>query len=58
MSTSLSSLVDNLSERIHDSRKCTKCSSSLEYISISKKVDYYLDDLIAKEDTQESLIKS
>ena len=58
MSTSLSSLVDNLSEGIHDSRICTKCSSSLEYISISKKVDYYLDDLIVKEDTQESLIKS
>ena len=37
MSTSLSGLVDNLSERIHDNEKCTKCNSSLEYISISKK---------------------
>ena len=37
MSTSLSTLVDNLSNRIHDNRKCTKCNSSLEYISISKK---------------------
>ena len=37
MSTSLSSLVDNLSERIHDNRKCIKYNSSLEYISISKK---------------------
>ena len=37
MSTSLSSLVDNLSDRIHDNRKYTKCNSSLEYISISKK---------------------
>ena len=37
MSTSLSTLVDNLSNRIHDNRKCTKCNSSLEYISVSKK---------------------
>ena len=37
MSTSLSSFVDNLSERLHDNGKCTKCNSSLEYISISKK---------------------
>ena len=29
MSTSLSSLVDNLSEEIHDNRKCNKCNSSL-----------------------------
>ena len=36
MPTSLSSLVDNLSEGIHDNGKCTKCNSSLEYISISK----------------------
>ena len=32
MSTSLSSVVDNLSEGIHDNGKCTKCNSSLEYI--------------------------
>ena len=37
MSTSLSNLVDNLSEGIHDNGKCTKCNSSLEYISTSKK---------------------
>ena len=37
MPTSLSTLVDNLSNRIHDNRKCTKCNSSLEYISVSKK---------------------
>ena len=37
ISTSLSTLVDNLSEGIHDNRKCTKCNYSLEYISISKK---------------------
>ena len=30
MSTSLSTLVDNLSNRIHDNGKCTKCNSSLE----------------------------
>ena len=29
--------VDNLSEGIHDNGKCTKCNSSLGYISISKK---------------------
>ena len=37
MSTSLSTLVDNLSNRIHDNRNCTKCNSSLEYISIPQK---------------------
>ena len=37
MSTSLSTLVDNLSNRILDNGKCTKCNSSLEYISISEK---------------------
>ena len=58
MSTSLSNLLDNLSEGIHDNGKCTKCNSFLEYISISKKVDYYLNALIVKEDTQESLIKN
>ena len=36
MSTSLLSAVDNLSERIHDDRKCGSCGSSLEYISIKK----------------------
>ena len=58
MSTSLSTLVDNLSNRIHDNRKCTKCNSSLEYISISKKVDYCLNALIVKKNTQKSLIKN
>ena len=58
MSTSRSTLVDNLSNRIHDNRKCTKCNSSLEYISISKKVDYCLNALTVKKDTQESLIKN
>ena len=37
ISTALSNLVDNLSEGIHDNGKCTKCNSSLEYISISEK---------------------
>ena len=37
MSTSLSNLEDNLSEGIHDNGKCTKCNSSLENISVSKK---------------------
>ena len=37
MSTSLSILVDNLSGGIHDNGNCTKCNSSLEYISISNK---------------------
>ena len=32
MSTSLSSLVDNLSGGIHNDGKCTNCSFSLEYI--------------------------
>ena len=33
MSTSLSSLVNNLSDNIHNDGKCANCSSSLEYIS-------------------------
>ena len=33
MSTSLSSLLDNLSGGIHNDGKCAKCSSCLEYIS-------------------------
>ena len=58
MSTSLSSLVDNLSEGIPDNRKCTKCNSSLEDISMSKKIGYCLNALIVKKDSQESLIKN
>ena len=37
MSTSLSNLVDNLSDGIHNDGKCTNCNSSLEYISTRKK---------------------
>ena len=33
MSTSLSSLVDNLSGGIHNDGKCAKCKSYPEYIS-------------------------
>ena len=33
MLTSLSSLVDNLSDRLH-SNKCTDCKSSLDYINV------------------------
>ena len=33
MSTSLSSLVDNLSEKLH-SDKCKDCKSKLEYMSV------------------------
>ena len=36
MSTSLSSLVDNLSEGIHNNGKYDNCSSCLEYISTRK----------------------
>ena len=36
MSTSLSSLVDNLSKRIHDNHKCNSCGSSLDYIARKK----------------------
>ena len=35
MSTSLSNLVDNLSEGVHNG-KCAKCNSSLKYISLSR----------------------
>ena len=36
MSTSLSNLADNLSERTHNDSKCSKCDSCLEYISTKK----------------------
>ena len=36
MSTSLSSLVDNLSNRIIENGKCGSCVSNLEYIAIRK----------------------
>ena len=52
MSTSPSTLVDSLSNRIHDNRNFTKCNSSLEYR------DYCLNALLVKKDTQESLIKN
>ena len=35
MSSSLSKLVDNLSEGIHNS-KCSHCESNLDYIKIKK----------------------
>ena len=37
MSTSLSNLANNLSNRIHDKNECVSCGSSLEYIKIKKK---------------------
>ena len=36
MSTSLSTLVDNLSDRIHDKHKCDSCGSNFEYIRRKK----------------------
>ena len=35
MSSSLSKLVDNLSERIHNN-KCSDCKSNLDYVRITK----------------------
>ena len=58
MSTSLSSLVDNLSEGIHDNGKCTKSNSSLEYISVSKKGRILFECLDCKKNSQESLRKN
>ena len=37
MSTSLSSLVDNLSDKIHNDGKCANCVLSLDYISTTTK---------------------
>ena len=34
MSTSLSTLVDNLSNKIIENRKCASCKSSLEFFKI------------------------
>ena len=39
MSSSFSSLVDNLSEGLH-SKKCRKCKSCLKYISIEDNKQY------------------
>ena len=36
MSTSLSNLVDNLSNKVIDDGKCSSCGSNLEYIAIRK----------------------
>ena len=36
MSTSLSTLVDNLSNKIHDKHKCDSCGYNLEYIRRKK----------------------
>ena len=36
MSISLSNLLDNLSEGVHNDGECAKCNSSLEYISFKK----------------------
>ena len=58
MSTSLSNLVDNLSDGIHNKEKSKDCDSNCEYISLSKKVDYYLNVLVVKKDIQKSLIKN
>ena len=38
MSSSLSKLVDNLSEGIHNN-KCSDCESNLDYIKIKKKME-------------------
>ena len=38
MSSSLSKLVDNLSEGIHNN-KCSDCESNLDYIKINKKME-------------------
>ena len=40
MSSSLSKLVDNLSEGIHNN-KCSDCESNLDYIKIKKKMKNY-----------------
>ena len=58
MSTSLSTLVDNLSNRIHYNGKCTKCNSSIKYNSISKKDRLLCECFDCKKDTQESLVKN
>ena len=36
MSTSLSNLVDNLSNKVTDDGKCSSCDSNLEYIAVRK----------------------
>ena len=56
MSTSLSSLVDNLSEGIHN-RRCNNCSSDLEYISRRKNGKLLFKCFKCEKNTQECLMK-
>ena len=58
MSTSLSNLVDNLSEGIHNDSKCNKCDSCLEYISTKKNGKLLFECFVCKRDIQENLIKN
>ena len=56
MSASLSTLVDNLSSRIHN-KKCSDCSSNLEYISRRKSGKLLLKCFKCEKNTQKSLMK-
>ena len=56
MSSSLSSLVDNLSERIHGD-KCIDCKSCLDYM-ITKDDQLILDVLSVKKIIRKNLIKN
>ena len=51
MSSSLSSLVDNLSERLYND-KCTDCKSCLDYMSVKD------DQLISVQNVIRIIIKS
>ena len=56
MSTSLSKLVDNLSEGLHSNR-CVDCKSYLDYM-ITKDEKLFLDALPVKRIMKRTLIKN
>ena len=56
MSSSLSKLVDNLSEGIYDN-KCSNCESNLDYLKIKKNEKLLLNALIAIFIIKRNLIK-
>ena len=56
MATSLSKLVDNLTDNIHND-KCIKCKSNLCFVRAMNET-YYLNVLIVKRNMKKKLIKN
>ena len=58
MSTSLSTLLDNLSNRIHQKHKYDSCGYILNTLEERRVVSYCLNALIVKENLLKSLMKT